>query len=74
MARITTPFEAGWRTPPPGMAIITAGTVQTGDYFYIGQLGVWGECPRSAIGEDIATCGHLIARGVPDFSQIKLIS
>ena len=69
-----TELEAIWRTPPPGTSVITTGNVREGDVFYIRELGAWGMCPRCAWGEDIAACGHLVARGVPDFSQIKLIS
>lgn len=50
--------------PPPGAAILTTGSVQAGDWFYIEQLGAWALCPACAFGEKIENCGHTVARSI----------
>jgi hypothetical protein len=52
--------------PPPGTAIITKGTVADGDWFFIKLLGAWALCPKSAFGESVEGCGHIIARSILD--------
>lgn len=54
------------RTPPPGTAILATGIVREGDWFFIEQIRAWGLCPPCAVGDQIETCGHIIARSITD--------
>jgi hypothetical protein len=52
------------KNPPPGTAIVEAGEVRKGDWFFIAVLGAWALCPDCAFGEDIKKSGHIVVRFV----------
>ena len=58
--------------PSPGTRIITTGTVENGDWFFIESLGAWGLVPPCGLGEQVSACGHIIARAIlPEHNVVE---
>lgn len=74
MKTILNKTESHWSQPPPGTELLTTGTVQKGDWFYIEQFGAWANVPECAVGENIETCGHLVARGPVTVEEVFFAS